>query len=58
MSRTADPATELSSCCNAPATYDGDGMLYCKKCYETLTWEKDPVRPSVSTPSVPPSGST
>lgn len=42
---TADPATELSSCCNAPATYDGDGTLYCKKCYEALAWQNDPGTP-------------
>lgn len=44
MTRTADPTTERSSCCNAPVTY-GDGGLYCKKCFETCVWKDDPGAP-------------
>lgn len=31
---------ELSPCCGARVTFDGDGQLYCKKCY-------NPVDPSI-----------
>jgi hypothetical protein len=36
---TASTATELSSCCQAPVTYSGDGDLYCKACFASCEWE-------------------
>lgn len=39
---TADPDTELTACCQARATYDGDGVLYCKGCFQTIEWSHDP----------------
>ena len=27
---------ELSPCCGARVTFDGDGQLYCKKCYNPV----------------------
>lgn len=36
--RYAQRGTEQTSCCGALATYDGDGVLHCKKCYEPVAW--------------------
>jgi len=38
---TANTATERTSCCNAQATYDEYGDLYCKACYEIVVWTDD-----------------
>ena len=44
---TANPTTERTACCDAVASYDGDGTLYCKACYGEVTWaEPAYVRPT------------
>jgi hypothetical protein len=35
---TAVVGVELSSCCNAPVSYYGDGGLYCKGCFGDVVW--------------------
>jgi len=43
---------ELSSCCQAAVTYDGDGNLYCKKCYGPVEANTAPAAAVVQLPTL------
>jgi len=36
MTEEKKSSTKLTSCCGAYSTYDQDGYLYCKKCFNTV----------------------